>query len=154
MAASTQTERIVKAIERITEHVQQRGEPLFHYYEQPLPQKREVIAILRGLQEVIYPGYFGDQTLYREYLPGHLGDQLFTLGKQLEREVGRALTAQCRVPGGEALPQPSLDAREVIAVFFEQLPEVMGLVASDVRAAYQGDPAATCIEESFWPTPA
>lgn len=147
MAASSNAQRVVKAIESITLQVQQRGEPLFHGSEQPLPRKLEVIAILRGLQEVIYPGYFGDQTLYREYLPGHLGDQLFTLGKRLEKEVGRALTAECRMPGGGALPQPPLDAREVIAAFFEQLPEVMELVAGDVRAAYLGDPAATCIEE-------
>jgi serine O-acetyltransferase len=31
--------------------------------------------------------------------------------------------------------------------FFERLPDVMDLIAADVEAAYEGDPAATCLEE-------
>ena len=145
MARSTYTARIVRAIEAITRRVEERGEPLFHGGEEPLPQKGEVIAILRGLQEVIYPGYFGDQSLYREYLHGHLGDQLFALSRKLEGEVCRALAAGCGQRGG--VGGPGLQAGEVVTAFFERLPEVMGLIAADVEAAYEGDPAATCLEE-------
>ena len=147
MARDPFSERTVRAIEAITRRVEERGEPLFHSGEAPLPQKREVIAIVRGLQEVIYPGYFGDQSLYREYLHGHLGDQLFMLSKRLEGEVCRALAAPCRRPGGAAVPQATVEAREVVTAFFERLPEVMELIAADVGAAYEGDPAATCLEE-------
>jgi serine O-acetyltransferase len=141
------TERVVRAIEAITRRVEERGEPLFHGGEEPLPQKREVIGILRGLQEVIYPGYYGDQSLYREYLHGHLGDQLFAVSRRLEGEVCRALAARCRTPRGGQLPRAQGDAREVVTTFLEQLPEVMELIAADVQAAYDGDPAATCLEE-------
>jgi serine O-acetyltransferase len=141
------SERTVRAIEAITRQVEERGEPLFHSGEAPLPQKREVIAIVRGLQEVIYPGYFGDQSLYREYLHGHLGDQLFMLSKRLEGEVCRALAAPCRKPGGAPVPPETVKSREVVTVFFERLPEVMELIGADVGAAYEGDPAATCLEE-------
>jgi serine O-acetyltransferase len=147
VARNAFSERVVRAIETITKRVEERGEPLFHGGEEPLPQKREVIAILRGLQEVIYPGFYGDQTLYREYLHGHLGDQLFALSKHLEGEVCRALAAGCRKPGGEALPRPGLNASEVVTTFFERLPGVMEFIAADVEAAYGGDPAATCLEE-------
>ncbi len=144
MAKNAYTARVVGAIAAITKRVEERGQPLFHGGEQPLPQKREVIAILRGLQEVIYPGYFGDQSLYREYLHGHLGDQLFTLARKLDAEVCRALAAGC---GRTGEGRPSLAAGEVVAAFFERLPEVMDLIAADVEAAYLGDPAATCLEE-------
>ena len=144
MAKNAHTARVVGAIAAITKRVEERGEPLFHGGEEPLPQKREVIAILRGLQEVIYPGYFGDQSLYREYLHGHLGDQLFTLARKLDAEVCRALAAGC---GRAGVDRPALAAGEVVAAFFERLPEVMDLIAADVEAAYLGDPAATCLEE-------
>jgi serine O-acetyltransferase len=147
VARNAFSERVVRAIETITKRVEERGEPLFHGGEEPLPQKREVIAILRGLQEVIYPGFYGDQTLYREYLHGHLSDQLFALSKRLEGEVCRALAAGCRKPGGEALPRSGVNANEVVTTFFEQLPGVMEFIAADVEAAYGGDPAATCLEE-------
>lgn len=145
MARSTHTARIVRAIETITRRVEERGEPLFHGGEEPLPEKREVIAILRGLQEVIYPGYFGDQSLYREYLHGHLGDQLFALSRKLDGEVCRALAANCGRRGRTA--GPGLKAGEVVTAFLERLPDVMDLIAADVEAAYEGDPAATCLEE-------
>ena len=147
MARNEYTARIVSAIGAITRRVEERGEPLFHGGEAPLPQKREVITILRGLQEVIYPGYFGDQALYREYLHGHLGDQLYALSRQLEGEVCRALAADCGRRREGAAPQPGLHAGEVVTAFLERLPDVMDLVAADVGAAYEGDPAATCLEE-------
>jgi serine O-acetyltransferase len=147
VAKNAFSERIVRAIETITRRVEERGEPLFHGGEAPLPQKSEVIAIVRGLQEVIYPGYFGDQSLYREYLHGHLGDQLFALSKRLEGQACRALAAPCRKPGGVTVPQVDVEAREVVTTFFERLPEVMDLIAADVEAAYHGDPAASCLEE-------
>jgi serine O-acetyltransferase len=147
VARNAQTGRIVRAIEAITRRVEERGEPLFHSSDEPLPQKREVIAILRGLQEVIYPGYFGDQALYREYLHGHLGDQLFALSMRLEGEIRRALAAGCRKPGGAAVARSGVDAGEVVTAFLERLPEVMEAIAADVEAAYAGDPAATCLEE-------
>jgi serine O-acetyltransferase len=147
VASKAQSSRTVRAIEAITQQVEERGEPLFHGGEEPLPQKAEVIAIVRGLQEVIYPGYFGDQALYREYLHGHLGDQLFALAKRLEHQICRALAASCRAPGGAALERPELDAGDITTAFLERLPEVMLLIAEDVEAAYEGDPAATCLEE-------
>jgi serine O-acetyltransferase len=94
---------------------------------------------------VIYPGYFGDQSLYREYLHGHLGDQLFALSRKLEAEVCRSLAANCGRPGAGA--GPGLKAGEVVTAFLERLPDVMDLIAADVEAAYEGDPAATCLEE-------
>ena len=139
--------RAVRAIETITRRVEERGQPLFHGREEPLPAKREVIAIVRGLQEVIYPGYFGDQALYREYLHAHLGDQLYALSRRLEAEVAKALGSTCRTPAGEPVKPSGASAAEIVAGFLERLPEVMELIAADVTAAYEGDPAATCIEE-------
>jgi serine O-acetyltransferase len=145
VARNEYTVRIVNAIGAIIKRVEERGEPLFHGGEAPLPQKREVIAILRGLQEVIYPGYFGDQALYREYLHGHLGDQLYALTRQLEGEVCRALAAECGRWREGAAAGPN--AGEVVTAFLERLPDVMQSIAADVGAAYEGDPAATCLEE-------
>jgi serine O-acetyltransferase len=147
VAANGVRDRVVAAIERVTRRVEERGQPLFHGREEPLPSKREVIAIVRGLQEVIYPGYFGDQALYREYLHAHLGDQLYALSRRLEAEVAKALCSECRTPAGAVGRRSAPAAPEVVAEFLERLPEVMDLIADDVTAAYEGDPAATCLEE-------
>jgi len=147
VATNQSKARIVAAIESITSQVEERGQPLFHGHERPLPSKREVIAIVRGLQEVIYPGYFGEQELYREYLHAHLGDQLYALSRRLEAEVARALCSECRTPAGTPVRAEGATAADVVAAFLERLPAVMDLIAADVTAAYEGDPAATCLEE-------
>lgn len=102
------------------------------------PQKKEIIEILRLFQEVVYPGYFGETVLYRDNLRDHLGDVLFRIHLRLCREVERALA---REGHGAA------EAAEVVTRFFERLPEVADLVEDDVQAAYDGDPAATGLDE-------
>lgn len=105
------------------------------------PQKKEIIDILRLLQEVVYPGYFGDIALYRENLKDHLGDVLFRIHQRLTAEVEKALgRAQ---PGGDV----GARAREVTTSFFEELPAIADLLAEDVKAAWDGDPAATGPDE-------
>ncbi len=138
-------QQTLDAIERAVASVEQRATPLFHSSADPIPQKREVIAILRGCQEVLFPGYFGEQELYKGNLRYHLGDQLYKLARCLRREVAKAFL----MPGPDSLEQRQAEIRagEVVFAFLTGLPEIMELVAGDVEAAYDGDPAATGFEE-------
>jgi len=138
-------QQTLEAIERAVGHVERRATPLFHSSADPIPQKREVIAILRSCQEVLFPGYFGQQELYKWNLRYHLGDQLYILARCLRREVTKAFV----MPGPRQLEpkEAELKAGEVVFRFLEGLPRIMGLVAGDVEAAYDGDPAATGFEE-------
>ena len=138
-------QQTLEMIERCVKHVERRGSPLFHSSAKPLPRKREVIAILRRCQEVIFPGYFGEQELYKGNLEFHLGDQLYILARCLRREVTRAFL----VPGERQLEPgaAAAAASEVVYRFLATLPDIMDLVAGDVEAAYLGDPAASSPEE-------
>jgi serine O-acetyltransferase len=137
-------EKTREMIGRVVDHVEQRATPLFHSSEEPLPQKREVITILRTCQEVLFPGYFGEQELYKSNLRPHLADQLYILGVCLRREVAKAFLMEDE--GGDHAGAERR-AGEVVFEFMRALPLVMELVAGDVEAAYDGDPAATCFEE-------
>ncbi|HSB35423.1 MAG TPA: serine acetyltransferase [Thermoanaerobaculia bacterium] len=107
----------------------------------PRPQKREIVELLRMLQEVLFPGYYGDPVLYRANLRDHLGDVLFRIHLKLSGEIEKA-RAHLTDPG-----VPAETAREITTAFFEKLPEIADRLAEDVRAAYDGDPAATGHEE-------
>ncbi len=131
----------LEAIERCVRHVSSRSTPLFHFSADPLPQKREVIGILRHCQEVLFPGFFGEQELYRGNLEYHLGDQLYILARRLRSEVTKAFL----MAAGDAAERERAEERagDVVFRFLSDLPWVMELVAEDVQAAVDGDPAAT-----------
>ena len=83
-----------------------------------LPQ-RIALIVKRGLA-LLHPCVYGE-----------LGskDTTAELSAELEREI--------------SLLMPGQDAKAIVAKFLARLPEVKRLVASDVQAAYEGDPAAT-----------
>ncbi len=129
--------RLRTAIDRIVSEAENR--PLLSAIDAaPRPQKKEIIEILRLLQEVVYPGFFGDAVLYRANLHDHLGDVLFHIHLRLAKEIEKALP----LAGGRDANAVDLTTR-----FFEGLPGIADLLAEDVRAAFDGDPAATGFDE-------
>jgi serine O-acetyltransferase len=106
----------------------------------PRPRRREIVEILKLLQEVVYPGFFGETGLYRENLRDHLADVLFRIHVRLSDQVEKALAPHD--PAGAAARAP-----EIVTSLFEALPAIADMVADDVRAAFDGDPAATGFDE-------
>ena len=139
-------EQTLEMMAKVVDQVAERDSPLFHSSFDPLPQRREMVSVLRRCGEVLFPGYFGEQELYKGNLRFHLGDQLYVLARQLRREVGKALL----MPSRGTTPDPDQAeerASEVVFQFMKGFPGIMELVADDVAAAYDGDPAATGPEE-------
>jgi serine O-acetyltransferase len=138
-------QQTLELIERVVGRVEQGATPLFHSSSDALPQKSEVISILRHCQEILFPGYFGAQELYKGNLRYHLGDQLYILARRLRREVTKAFV----MPGDATMTidDARSSASDVVFKFLAGLPEIMELVGGDVQAAYDGDPAATGFEE-------
>jgi serine O-acetyltransferase len=129
--------RLRAAIDRIVTGAENR--PLLSAVDAPpKPQKKEIIEILRMLQEVVYPGFFGHTVLYRANLNDHLGDVLFRIHLRLACEIEKALPDESRT---------SANAQDLATRFFETLPGIADLLAADVRAAFDGDPAATGFDE-------
>lgn len=135
-------EQTLEMIEKVVEGVETQGTEMLHLSMNPLPQKREVIAILRACQEVLFPGYFGEQELYRGNFRYHLGDRLYALARTLRREVAKSFL----MPSDEQMPsveEAQERSSEVVYRFMSELPSVLEMVIDDVQAAYDGDPAAS-----------
>jgi len=133
-------ERLRQAMDRIVETAEARPR-LSAVEAPPRPQKKEIVEILRMLQEVVFPGYYGEPVLYRANLRDHVGDMLFRIHLRLSGEIERA-RAHLSDAG-----VPAEAAREITTQLFERLPDVADTLAGDVEAAFDGDPAATGSEE-------
>ncbi len=110
------------------------------------PDREVIVALIGKLKRLLFPGYFRDPS-YRVYSMQHslavlMEDVAFHLGKQIaialrlgeavDDERARALDAQ---------------AQELTVRFLEALPAVRALLQTDLEAFFDGDPAATSLDE-------
>ncbi len=118
-----------------------------------LPSREAIVDILGLVLDLMYPGYFGHRDLTWENLGERVGALVARLEPKLEREIENCLCyGRDRRPGGDAPAVPQIGecasrARELTAAFLARLPEVRRLLVQDVQAAFDGDPAATNLDE-------
>lgn len=123
---------------------------IHHITTKFLPSREEVAMLVDQLFALMYPGFFGRQDLDRETIRDHVVDEIEEISNRLYRQVYQCF--RCR---GE-MDESELEghARRVTTHFLEQLPQVRELLASDVLAAYTGDPAAADTDEVIFCYPA
>lgn len=110
------------------------------------PDKAEVRELVDDFFRIIFPGYFRDRS-YKIFNPKNsfavtLEDIFYHLNKQ----VTLALDF-CNKRGTLTEKQRREESYRVCKIFFERIPAVREYVESDLIAAYDGDPAAGCMEE-------
>ena len=109
------------------------------------PDKAEVREIIDNLFRIVFPGYFRDRS-FKIYNPEHgfaviLEDVFYHLNKQ----VAQALDF-CRLRGVMTGEERAREAYRITREFMRRLPAVRRLAETDLLAAYDGDPAAGCLE--------
>jgi len=140
-------EQLPRLTERIVRTYSEVGK-ISHLGHCPLPSYESIVEAIEDLKEIMYPGYRRREGLHLGNVTYHVGELIDKLHDTLTRQIGRALrheaglTQDCaQDPDFEALGQ----AKAI--QFLEQLPELRKLLALDVQAAYDGDPAVRTQDE-------
>lgn len=105
-----------------------------------------VLEILENLRKVVFPGYFEVQNLKQNSLGYHIGEILENIQYNLTKQTARALLhREADVPQsrGEAMKEASA----LVNQFLTKIPAVREVLATDVQAGYDGDPAAYNTDE-------
>ena len=111
-----------------------------------LPSREAIVEILEGVLDLMYPGYFGRRDLSEENLSAHVAQSVARLAPKLEREMEHCLCyGRERDNAGETDCAPR--AHDLAEIFLSRLPQIRGLLIRDVQAAFDGDPAATNLDE-------
>jgi serine O-acetyltransferase len=115
----------------------------------PLPSREAIIGILELAFELFYPGIYGRHDLDETRVREHLATQLASFQTQLADQIELALGFQ-----SDGLPAESAHAirvspraQNLADTLVGRLPTLRALLLEDVQAAYDGDPAATCLDE-------
>ncbi|MHC5040410.1 MAG: serine O-acetyltransferase EpsC [Planctomycetota bacterium] len=114
-----------------------------------LPSRDSVISIVEDLRSVLFPGYFGTSELTPENIRFHVGSTLDNVVRSLQEQVKRGMCFVCQEETPNC-PVCEADASTVTRAFLVKLPEIRAALSADIQAAYEGDPAATCPDETIF----
>jgi serine O-acetyltransferase len=114
----------------------------------PLPNYDVIIGAIEDLKEILYPGYRRREGLHMGNVTYHVGDLIDGLHDKLTTQISRALRHEAGFthdsphdPDFEALGQAKT------MLFLEELPDLRKVLALDIQAAYDGDPAVHSTDE-------
>jgi len=117
-----------------------------------LPSPPDVALALTELRELLFPGLSGEPRARGAALRTQTEARLAQVRVRLVEQIFRGLHYRSRAPGGECV-SCAQRAGEITDAFIDQLPSLRALLMTDVRAAQEGDPAATGLDEIIFSYP-
>ncbi len=117
-----------------------------------LPNKRAVITAFNHIMPVLYMGFYSTRALNRTNLRYAISEHLYPAQDILVEQIDRAVRYHERM-GRLTEKQSEGWSEDVVLRLLEKIPELRRILNSDVRAAYDGDPAASSIEEVIFSYP-
>ena len=109
----------------------------FHNRSLMIPNRKEIILIIKNLQELMFPDYFS--------LDENRGKSRLEIIEDTFLKLKRQLTAayyfcECDCAG-------AVDTESLSYEILSELPEIKEMLIKDIQALYEGDPAARAPEE-------
>ena len=116
------------------------------------PDKDKVIDILEKLRKIVFPGYFrnGSFKVYtvKNTVTMLLEDVIFNLIRQISIVLRFSPDR-----AGMSEKEISREAEDITFRFLEQIPKIREYIETDVKAAFDGDPAAYSTDEIIYSYP-
>jgi serine O-acetyltransferase len=123
-----------------------------HIGFEPIPSRQAVVEIIDQLRELLFPGFFSrtrvDPVTFR-YVLGQVTTELYDL---LSEQITRCIRHECFRLG---LDCTNCEERgfEAALDLLAGIPEIRRVLASDIRATFDGDPAAKSTDEIVYGYP-
>ena len=116
-----------------------------------LPSRAETIKIIEWLRHLIFPGFFDEQRLTSNTIDDHVRRLLVQIQQKLFEQINHALCYQRNQVNQKAATDGCGEqAEQITQAFLAQIPRLRKLLATDVQAAYDGDPAAVNTDEAIF----
>jgi len=107
----------------------------------PMPSLSDLDTFMQILKSVLFPGYFGRVEIHANTMQYYIGSLLDQAAKILTEQIQRGYCFACSLSETECLSCEK-QAWETTCSFMSLIPQIRHLLATDVQAAYEGDPAA------------
>ena len=115
--------------------------------EKHFPKRHLILEALRKLQCVIFPGFFDEKELRSDNIRFYTGQLLQEIRETLLEQVAKTLRLfkdEYRDAPDDVVQKHS---EEVVDAFLASIPKIREYLATDIEAAFEGDPAAFSRDE-------
>jgi serine O-acetyltransferase len=123
-----------------------------HLNSENLPKREEVIDVVLKLREVLFPGYFSKQGHSSKSISLIVDEEIKVIYEKLYKQIYCALILYANK---ETINKSGLlaVAEDKTLSFLSKISYLREILAMDVEAAYEGDPAASSTDEVIFSYP-
>jgi len=148
---SRHRQRLPKIAEEIIESCGDQ-ECYTHVDYEPIPSKEGVVEIIEMLRDILFPGYFSKGKLDPINLRYSMGKSAATLFDLLSEQIYRSIRHDC-IRYNQSCSECEDQGPRLALKLLKDIPNIRKILATDVRAAYEGDPAARSYDEIIFSYP-
>ncbi len=138
---------LTQTVNELSESESYKGMYHRHTDSIPLPSAQILHDIVELTRAIIFPGYFGHSTVNSLTMPYHIGVEVERLYGLLSGQILAGLCFGNEVEEYRCPDSRHDEAERLAASFAAYLPQMRRTLATDVEAAYNGDPAAKSLGE-------
>ena len=147
MAVQKHTDVLTDTIDKLSDESSYKQ--LFHAYrdEEALPSSEVLKEVVDLSRAILFPGYYGNARISIQTIRYHTGVNIQTLHSLLTHQIFAGLCFEdmsCTSCPSEKI---LVEAEKLSKEFIATLPEMRKILATDIEATYNGDPAAQNIGE-------
>jgi len=149
--------RLPAAVDALLANVR-RHESLRRLNRGVLPSRENAAECVEKLLQLVFPGYYGRQGLTNDNLTYRIGQTAVEVADLVYDHVRFCLRYRQQARPGDAdfdarCHEADREAAGITAAFLERIPDVRTMLADDVQAAFDADPAATSTDETIFSYP-
>ncbi|WP_302977072.1 serine O-acetyltransferase [Paraprevotella clara] len=136
------THLLAQTVTELSEDSSLKG--LFHEHQDgdPLPSGKVLHEIIELCRAILFPGFYGKSTVNHHTITYHIGVNIERLYNLLTEQIHAGLCFDAKETGDYACDTKREKAIDLAGQFISRLPALREVLATDVEAAYNGDPAA------------
>ena len=135
------THLLAQTVTELSEDSSLKG--LFHEHQDgdPLPSGKVLHEIIELCRAILFPGFYGKSTVNHHTITYHIGVNIERMYNLLTEQIHAGLCFDAKETGDCACDTKREKAIDLAGQFISRLPALREVLATDVEAAYNGDPA-------------
>jgi serine O-acetyltransferase len=123
-----------------------------HVGPEPIPSREAMIDLIQRAFRLLYPGYFIRHRVDEVNLGYYFGQEAVAFFEVLSEQIALSIRHECLRYNLDCTHCEERGQAEAVK-FMKELPRLRAMLAKDVRAAYEGDPAAKSYDEIIFSYP-